>query len=261
MNIQLLRNIVFPDWRSTFSWPLLFLLCWTAAASAGICDSPDAPKVYPWTDPSTYARPLRVLPPEYPSAQLKAGVSAKVEATLRINQGGTFKEVLEIKADNGDAAFESAVREVVQHWTFRPYIDCECTPMEFTARQTVWFEIKDGQPVVSVSQGEAPPKRHTHAKPLRFLNGEEVYKAMTDGFPRLARRTSSEGVVYARVRVDPATGAVSKVDIQHVEARSELVPYFANAALSSLRQARYQIDEDAKPPIQSCITVEYRIQK
>lgn len=247
--------------RLAFCSLLLVLLAWTGASRAGICDSPDAPKVYPWTDPSTYARPLRVLPPDYPSAQLKKGVTTKVEATLRINPGGTMNEVLSLKADNGEAAFENAVREVVKHWTFNPYIDCECKPVEFTARLSVWFEIKDSQPAISVSRGEDPPNRYTRAKPLEFLNATEVFKAASTNYPRAARRASGEGEVYALSTINPVTGTVEKVDIQHVEGASEHKPHFARVAVSALSEARYRVTEGDKPPIQTCITVKFRLQK
>jgi TonB family protein len=247
--------------RRMLPMPLIAVALASAPAWAAICDSPDAPKVYPWTDPSTHARPLRVLPPEYPTAQFKKGITAKVEATLRINPGGTVNEVLNLKADNGDAAFENAVREAVQHWTFTPYIDCECKPVEFTSRQTVWFEIKGGQPAISVSRGENPPAHFTHVKPLSFLNAEEVFKAASANYPRAARRASGEGVVYALSTIDPATGNVEKVDIQYVVGASEHKPHFARVAASALSLARYQVSEGDKPPIQTCITVEFRLQK
>lgn len=240
---------------------LLPLSIWAGAASGGTCDSPDAPMVYPWTDPSTYARPARVLPPEYPAEQLKKGITAKVEASLRIDENGAVKEVLSIKADSGETAFENAVREAVGQWKFTHFIDCQCTPVEFTSRQIVWFEIRDGQPAISVSRGEDPPRRYTNKKPLKYLNGAEVYKAVSESFPRKARRASQGGVVFALSTVNPQTGEVEKIDIKHVDARADLRHYFSEAAKWALSKARYELTEADKPPIQACITVEYRIQR
>lgn len=254
-------TITFLVRRSLASMFLMPFLLLAGTANGGVCDGEDAPISYPWMDPSTYARPLKVLPPDYPATQFQKGVTAKVETVLRISGMGKLLEVVSIKADNGDEAFEKAVREVVGYWTFSGYEDCECKPMDFTARMTVWFEIKDAQPAISVSSEPPQPRKKPAGKPLRISNAQEVAQILSSNYPRIARRHSQQAIVIARIHVNPTTGAVDSIDIQHVEGNKDYQHHFAAAAEFGLRQAQYDVTGvEMKPPLRVCFQVNYRLQ-
>lgn len=217
--------------------------------------------VYPWTDPTAYARPKGVVPPEYPASQLAAGVTAQVEAALRINERGELKEALAMKADNGDEAFEKAVREVVRYWSFEPFSNCECRPVEFTARLTVWFEIKDGKPSISVSRRadeKAPPG--LHAKPLKLVRDQAVFRKIAATIPPGLRRYGKSAIVYSMLTLTPETGVAESARIVHVDVEPELRRFFGPAIEDALKQLRYEpFARTQEGPARSCFEVVYRV--
>lgn len=229
-------------------------------ASAGTCDSPDAPLVYPWTDPTTFAKPKGVVPPDYPAAQFKAGVTAQVEAVLRINERGTLKEVLAIKAGNGDEAFENAVRDVVRFWNFESLSNCECKPVEFTARLTVWFEIKDGKPSISVSRGgDVDDLPGLHAKPLKLVRDAVVFRKISATSPRELRRAGKDAIVYAMLLLKPETGAAESAKIVHVDVDPDYRQYFGATIEEALKQLRYEPFASTQSGlVSSCFVVNFR---
>jgi NADH:ubiquinone oxidoreductase subunit F (NADH-binding) len=134
--------------------------------------------------------------------------------------------------------------------------------VDFTARLTVWFEIKEGKPSISVSRHPDPEHRGLYSKPLAMTNAEETQRAILDSFPRAGRVYGKGATVYARATVDQSTGAVSAVDVVQVRTDAHLRRHFAASAVEAIRTAKYDVTgRDPKVPIQSCITVDYRIQK
>lgn len=238
---------------------LLIVVASSTSAWAYACDSTDTSLVYPWTDPSTFARPRGVVPPEYPPDRLKAGVSTHVEAALRIDEKGELKEVLAMKADNGDELFEKAVREVVRYWSFESFVNCECRPVDFTARLTVWFEIKDGKPSISVSRRvDDQPLPGLHSKPLKIVKDPAFLKKMTATYPLEARRAGKNATVYAMVTLTSATGIAEKARIVHVDTDPAYREYFGARIEEALKSLRYEpVAGESSMTVSTCFQISY----
>lgn len=223
-----------------------------------LCDDPAAPMVYPWSDPTKFATPRMVVPPVYPADRLKNGVTTQVEAILRISGRGFASQVLSIKSGNGDEAFEKAVKDVLRYWEFESYTDCECKPVESTARLTVWFEIKEGKPSISVSSPPPEANPGVHSKPLPLLNEEETRRAVVMSFPRGPRRLGHSGIVYAMSTIANPGGTVESVKIVQVDADKKSATSYATAAAEALKTARYDLSGvDPKQQVRTCYTLTY----
>lgn len=244
--------------RLVFACVPAFTLWAAMPAQASSCDDPNGPMVFPWTDPSTFATPIGVVPPEYPAEPLQKGITAEVDAVLQISERGTMRKVLSVKASNGDVAFEKAVKDVVHYWNFQPYTNCDCVPVEFTARLKIWFEIKEGKPSISVSSPPPEANPGVHSKPLPLLNEEETRRAVVMSFPRGPRRLGHSGIVYAMSTIANPGGTVESVKIVQVDADKRSATSYATAAAEALKTARYDLSGvDPKQQVRTCYTLTY----
>jgi TonB family protein len=144
--------------------------------------------------------------PQYPPGAAGEGIQATVDVIGMVREDGTLGPTrLEVKPERED--FRKAVEEVMAFWILYPKYDdtCHYTPVEGQVR--VWFEIKDGKPIVSFSM-----PRRKEAAPLPGAPAE-IYRAIRKTeirYPYAARREGREGTVVALLHV-PDTGEVERI--------------------------------------------------
>jgi len=109
-----------------------------------------APAVAQVADKLYYAEGgmLVLLAPAFPKDALARGESATVTVAGTVQTDGRLEGV-RIETSPPNAAFESAVRQVVPLWRLQPRIVSPgCGAAETDGRVTIWFEIEDSKPKV-----------------------------------------------------------------------------------------------------------------
>lgn len=218
--------------------------------------SDDCPGVAFALDAKRWAEPKLIVEPEYPASALAAGITGTVDIDAHVPSSGKISRINHITSEPKSAALEKAVMDVLKYWTFHGETACDCTPIAADLKLRVWFEIRDGKPVISVS---APPRQGgVDSSGPELLNRDALISTLTRSYPRDARRASAEGSVHAAIHVDPVTGSVREVEIKLF--RGSMKRLFSEAAQEALATAEFSVDgvaKDSKPLV--CLTVNYRL--
>lgn len=245
--------------------PLLVLVC--AALSVNASEKPAAPAAQPISaddcpgvafdlDAKRWAEPKLIVEPEYPAAELAAGITGTVDVDIHVRFSGRLSGINSITSEPTSRAMETAVRDVLKYWTFVGETTCDCMPAAADLKLRVWFEIRDGKPVISVS---APPRqRGVDSSGPKLLNRDALKRTLARSYPRDARRAAAEGEVHAAIHVDPVTGRVREVEVKLF--RGSMKRVFSEAAQEALATAEFSVDgvaKDSKPLV--CLTVNYRL--
>lgn len=168
---------------------MLRSLASTLLAAASLLPAPAAAQV---ADKLYYAEGgmLVLLAPAFPKEALARGESATVTVAGNVQTDGRLEDVL-IETVPPNAAFESAVRQVVPLWRLQPRIVSPgCGAAETAGRVTIWFEIEDGKPKVRYAatrpaglkpeiRNDRPPVRAFAPKyPARFAVDPKTPKSV-----------------------------------------------------------------------------------
>ena len=182
-----------------------FLVAMTAAAHAFAGDSvAGEPDAYYGSDPRQWGQPHVIVAPDYPADALASHVTGTVHVSGVIAPMGNLEDIAYSVDPPTATALVDALKEVMPRWVFYPSVAKTCLPSSDRVLTQVWFEIRDGEPHISVSRGgvPAPPEA-----------GASQFKALTRVEPRYPRQMIREGRqshVYARMEVD-AAGTVTRV--------------------------------------------------
>ncbi len=90
-------------------------------------------------------------------------------------------------------AFIAALDDVLPHWAFHAVIGDDCLPLAMRVTTTVWFEVVDGKPKISVSSRRFTEKDKKSLPPMTRV--DPIY-------PDHMIRENREAIVYARMEVD-----------------------------------------------------------
>ncbi len=199
---------------------LLFLsvLGWAQLSGAQTFVAPTGEEMLFSDDPKDWSRPQTVIPPAYPSAELKAGSAGYVDVEVKVNEIGRVISSRIVKSMPENKAFESATAAQINLWTFHPKLTAECAPTTFVSNVRVWFENRNGEGVISVSGTPstlAPPEK-TAARKAEFLNRKETISSVR--YPEALRKSGTQANVYSVITVDAATGNAKAVDISWIKA-------------------------------------------
>ena len=192
-------------------------------------------------DPAKWATPRVILPPEYPPAQLAAKTEGYVDVEVKLDKFGMVQSIVSMKSAPPNPEFESAVRDVVQKWwAFHETLSPDCAPLEATGNVRVWFSIREGKGVVSVSgeATEATKEFSRKQKKAEVINMQEVLRATK--YPIQARKDGIEGAVYAYVQVEAKTGVPIAVQISQMFASGGKGQVFVNSVRTSLNSVRFE---------------------
>lgn len=186
--------------------PFRALLLAALLAAVGSARAAADPDTYYVDDPERWGAPRVAVAPEYPADALAKHATAIVKVQGTVAPTGELEAISYSVDPPGAMAFVDAVKEVLPHWIFYTPIGKDCMPSHEPVQEELWFEIRDGQPHVSVSRARVArgPDRTSWLKPV--LRGEFRY-------PRQAIREDAEATVYARLEVD-AAGNVTGVGTQ-----------------------------------------------
>jgi TonB family protein len=224
-----------------FSWPQLVVLLCLASSIAPANEAKPERLTFHVDNPQDWTQPTRVLPPAYPKSQLEAGATGHVDVRTSITALGQFKSLVSMTSQPPNPDFEQAVAEAVRHWHFKESIDADCAPIESEGISRVWFDIKNGEPKVSVSHlPRQTPQRASRTKLLK-LDTSALTKALSKGMPRPDFEKSMEGLVYGRLLVDAVTGDTKDVTITRVLAEPGFEGNFAEAFKAGFRTARFEV--------------------
>lgn len=225
-------------------------------------------------DPANWATPTTVLPPTYPQAALEKKLTATVDVMLSIKDTGLMDSVIAMHSEPKDAAFESAVQDALRYWRFAQSFDASCSPIATQSRLKVWFDIKEGQPSISVTHTPAPVAPGSVA--IKLNNRDEVRSLFLEGTRRLARNgidVSAE--IHSKLTVEPQTGTTGSAEVVKLigppqlfqrpaglastaERQPSTVAVVVAAARAALMKARFEpgvVAGDA--PIAVCIMIRY----
>jgi len=237
-----------------------------------------SPKAFFTDDPVKWATPKVVLTPTYPKEALGKGVTAVVDATLNLKVSGGVESVAAIASEPKDESFELALKDVLKFWAFAQSYDMGCRPIPALSRIRVWFELKNGEPSISVTH--VPAESRPNVEVIEEANRDEVIAVLMKNYPLDARRSQQGADVHTRLAVDPRTGQPRAVEVLEVigpqanqrsrgvpgsakvapRATETLVEQFGNAAREGLSIARFQpTDAHGDGPITVCRIVQYRL--
>lgn len=212
MNMQTMPKL--PLSRHAFAAALAALLAVSALTFAAQPVLAQSAVTYYSDDPAKWGTPVTWQAPAYPKALLDQQVTGKVDLIVNVSPEGRLVDIAAIRSTPAQPAFEEAVREAARDWTFTRAMDAECKPAATRGQIQVRFEIADGKPQVNVGAISADKK------PGRVLieeaNRAEVNRAISQNYPRDARRMGKTGEVLALLKVDARTGETKAVDITEV---------------------------------------------
>lgn len=209
-------------------------------------------------DPAKWATPRVILPPEYPPAQLEAKAEGYVDVEVKLDKFGMVQSIVSMKSAPPNPEFESAVRAVVQKWwAFHETLSPDCAPLEATGNVRVWFSIREGKGVVSVSgeATEATKEFSRKRKKANALNLEEIDRLLR--YPIKARKDGIEGNLYAYVQIEATSGLpLAARVVDNVSSRGA-GRVFENIVLASLMAVRFE--PMAGPNYRVCRTYRFRL--
>ncbi|MBL8513122.1 MAG: TonB family protein [Betaproteobacteria bacterium] len=209
-------------------------------------------------DPAKWATPKVILPPEYPPGQLAAKSEGHVDVEVKLDKFGMVQSIVSMKSTPPNPEFESAVQAVVQKWwAFHETLSPECAPLEATGNVRVWFAIREGKGVVSVS-GEATEvtkefsRKQKKAKALKRRKNSPANR-----YPDQAIRDGIEGEVYSYVEVDAATGIPITAHVTAHFGRGGDGAVFEGSVLASMKASRFEPMEG--PNYRVCRSYRFRL--
>ncbi|MEO8384872.1 MAG: energy transducer TonB [Betaproteobacteria bacterium] len=195
-------------------------------------------------DPNGWARPKVVVPPDFPVDQLTANASGHVDAEFGFDQKGSVKQVRIVKSEPQNPAFERAVLDVAKLWLFSAVLNKDCVPVDSTGNVRIWFEIRDGKGVVSVSGNVRPASAANDSLPrkMEWANRAVILGAVR--YPNSARRDGVQADLLVAVRVEAASGNATDSVVTWMEvssgATATVAESFKTAVLKSLRFAKFK---------------------
>jgi TonB family protein len=141
---------------------------------------------------------LVLLAPAFPKEALARGESATVTVAGNVQTDGRLEDVL-IETVPPNAAFESAVRQVVPLWRLQPRIvPPGCGAAETSGRVTIWFEIEEGKPKVRYAtahrEGPKPEIRNDRAPVRAFAPRYPAKFAVDPKTPKAVLQVAYVGV-------------------------------------------------------------------
>jgi TonB family protein len=215
------------------------------ASIAGTAAAQDASILSPKQMEERAAQFIVFVPPEYPKALAAAGVASEVDVFGEVAADGMF-QVRRVASSAPNPEFEQAVRDVSKLWTLRPIYGTDCLPRPGAPTQVrIWFEMKDGKPVISFGQARS---EITEGKPLKVVQRRNIV------YPPEMLRRGVTGSIEFLLRVSPA-GLVEEI---------EMVPGPLNRlatreVATTVRQWRFEPRPENDGPACAVYTVDFGI--
>ncbi len=212
------------------------------------------------TDPKSWARVLKIFPPTYPEEALKNGVGGIVDIDLLINTVGRVKDIRTIVSIPNNPAFEQATRDVLRHWVFGVPLTNRCIRHDSFGDARLTFEVKNGEGVITLTHREQPTsKMFPTGKAPKMLTRDDVAAHAKKYYPTTARRVGLEALVDMLLTIDPVTGELIGTEVTNIETPNAGKKMFSEAALASIRYAKFEPFEGRTTPWKKCFAIDYRL--
>ena len=238
------------------------LISWNASGETNVYTSTAVTEEMLFADdPKDWAKPKVVVPPEFPGDQLAANTRGYVDVEVELNQNGSVKTARIVKSEPQNTGFEKAVLEVVKLWLFHAALNNGCVPRESTGNARIWFEVRDGKGVVSIS-GNVTATAVPMNSPQRTVEWENRQETLASlGYPVTARLEGVQANLFAAVRIDAATGIVTDAAVTWIEtlryASGRVTESFKIAAVKSLKLAKFKPREGKDYSV--CVPFTFRL--
>jgi TonB family protein len=194
-------------------------------------------------DPALWARPKKVVPPDYPAEALANRVTGYVDADVSLSAEGKVASISSLKSNPPNQAFEASVMNALPKWRFQPTLSDECKPKESSGNVRIWFEIKEGKASISVSNNYTADASSVLGKRRSaFTNMSSVMRRAAKTFPIAARKGGIEAEIYNVLQIDAKTGNVRNVTAVHISTSADeaLRNEFVYASSRALFTATFQ---------------------
>ncbi|MEP7156093.1 MAG: TonB family protein [Betaproteobacteria bacterium] len=217
-------------------------------------------------DPKDWSRPKAVVAPDFPLAQLEAKATGYVDVKVKVDKTGGVTSARIVKSNPENKAFEGAVNETVKMWRFHQRLNRECEPEDATTNVRVWFELRDGKGVVSISgiasDAAAPAPAGAGGKSLRasLTNRQSVFSQIR--YPVSMRSARIQANVLAVMKVNSVSGDVTDVKVTWIETFPHTTTanrHFTDEISKRLILGKFAPRLEAKSPTYNvCVPVQFR---
>ena len=218
----------------------LALMAWAVGSAAQPSDPLHA------GDPSRWGRVLRWIEPEFPRRAFEERRSGYVEVRGRVGTLGVLEDIEYSAEDAHSGVFIDPIRRVIAAWEFEAPLGRDCQPSEQTVANRVWFEARDGKPVVRVVPVAGP-----HVAPSVLLAPRTREEPVMP-----PARAGDRAIVYTRLIVDHR-GRVVSVEPHGFARRGTPVRPFEHEVIRAL--THWTFAPAGRPDAQRrvCITVRF----
>ncbi len=227
------------------------------AATSDALPLSKAPEVFYESDPKSWARVKRIVPPKYPEAMLKLGQGAVVDIEVLIGKIGFVSQIRSVTSNPNNLQLVEATRAVLQYWTFNVPRSEACVPIESVGDMQLIFEVVNGEGKISLIHRRNQDLDVTKVKSPKMLNRVAVSEVIQEGYPREARRAGAQAIVYALLTVDHMSGATLSVEITHMVTPTGYEKKFAEAVMPGLTAVKFSPFPSKTMPWRNCISVDY----
>ncbi|HET7571026.1 MAG TPA: energy transducer TonB [Gammaproteobacteria bacterium] len=203
-------------------------------------------------------RPLHTPPPEYPRAEYRDAVSARIEIMYTVRADGTTDD-LHIITPNAPEPFKEATRDAVARWTFHP-ATVDGQPQARRVKQTISFHPPQAALDAHRRAMAQAAQHHAPSAPSGRGRGPSIHgpapvpvHIVSPEYPAAAARRHTDGYVVVAFTVT-ADGSTSDIQVVSSSPR-DTFDAAARAAVAHWRFKPYRID--GKP---ASVRVQQRIE-
>ena len=196
-----------------------------------LCQAPprSGPGTAATVAPATNARPIKRVPPEYPSALRRAGVSGHAIVDFDVDVNGDVRDAIAVSAT--DPAFAQPAVAAISQWKFEPARRADGHPVEQHQRVPVVFgegDVTDELRRTEKAQEKLPTALpRTNTPPIPRSRVAPVY-------PYALRRDGIAGKATVEIKID-LEGRVTETKIVQADR-----PEFGRALAAALENLAFQ---------------------
>jgi TonB family protein len=196
--------------------------------------------------------------PLYPASEREAKHTGYVDVAMVVSAEGRLVEIKSTTSEPKNAVFEQVTQDAVAKWRFVPGMNQRCAPAQTEVTYRVIFENAYGSDHVRAVPLRSPPSSSSASQtgaPRREMKApNETELRRTVKYPRDARNDRVQGTVYLMLQVNPANGAIDRVDVSSVTStKTGYEGSFSEAAIETVRKFNFTPVPDLKAPHKICV--------
>ena len=201
------------------------------------------------------AKPILIVEPKFPDQVSHENFPIEIKLRGTVTEKGQMTS-FSFPSSDGREKFVAVIRDVLPTWRFMPalnHVICTTTDSEMTA--SVWFDMPNGKPSISVSMPRGTPDHPGPSTEARGRTDKWIprrwKKTPQISFPRVAIRLDMEGAAAVIVKVNWAGDIVDPILWYYTPHES-----FGDAALEGVRGASFEprADDEEKSRL-DCVVV------